>query len=116
MRKTPYQVLQRPIITEKGLDVKEKARTLCFQVHHDATKVEIREAVQKIFKSGSLRFTPRTSPASCGAAAATRVIRPTGRRLTSDSGPERRCPNMRKISKPSFLTPLRLPRKRQEAD
>jgi large subunit ribosomal protein L23 len=50
MRKTPYQVLQRPIITEKGLDVKEKARTLCFQVHHDATKVEIREAVQKIFK------------------------------------------------------------------
>jgi large subunit ribosomal protein L23 len=49
--KTPYQILRRPIITEKGLDVKEKHRTLCFQVHPDATKIEIREAVQKIFKA-----------------------------------------------------------------
>ena len=31
--KTPYQILRRPIITEKCLDVKEKHRTLCFQVH-----------------------------------------------------------------------------------
>ena len=50
MRRTPYQIIQRPIITEKGLDVKEKARTLCFQVHRDASKVEIRQAVQTIFK------------------------------------------------------------------
>ena len=50
MKRTPYQVVRRPIITEKGLDVKERTRTLCFQVHNDASKVEIREAVQKIFK------------------------------------------------------------------
>ena len=50
MKRTPYQVVRQPIITEKGLDVKEQARTLCFQVHHNASKVEIREAVQKIFK------------------------------------------------------------------
>ncbi len=49
--KTPYQILRRPIITEKGLDVKEKNRTLCFQVHPEATKIEIRDAVQKIFKA-----------------------------------------------------------------
>ena len=55
MKRTPYQVVRRPIITEKALDVKEQARTLCFQVHHNASKVEIREAVQKIFKFFSLQ-------------------------------------------------------------
>ncbi len=50
MIKSPYQIIQKPIITEKGLDVKERERTLCFQVYHNATKTEIKEAVQTIFK------------------------------------------------------------------
>jgi large subunit ribosomal protein L23 len=50
MTKSPYQVLQKPIITEKGLDVKERRRTLVFQVHADANKIEIKQAVQSIFK------------------------------------------------------------------
>ncbi len=50
MTKSPYQVIQKPIITEKGLDVKERARTLCFHVDHNATKAEIKSAVQTIFK------------------------------------------------------------------
>lgn len=50
MRRSPYQVLQKPIITEKGLDVKERARTLAFRVDPHATKSEIKEAVQTIFK------------------------------------------------------------------
>jgi len=50
MRKSPYQVLQKPIITEKALDVKERRRTLVFQVHRDANKVEIKQAVQSVFK------------------------------------------------------------------
>ena len=45
-----WQVLKRPIITEKGVDQKEARRTLCFEVHPDATKTDIRQAVQKIFK------------------------------------------------------------------
>lgn len=45
-----YQVIQRPIITEKGLAAKDERRTLCFEVHPDATKVEVKEAVQKLFK------------------------------------------------------------------
>src|SRR6266849_5623568 len=45
-----YQVIRRPIITEKGLGVKELQRTVVFEVAADATKTEIREAVQKIFK------------------------------------------------------------------
>jgi len=50
MTKSPYQILMKPVITEKSLGAKESARTLCFQVEAHATKPEIRDAVQKIFK------------------------------------------------------------------
>jgi large subunit ribosomal protein L23 len=50
MTKSPYQILQKPIITEKALDVKERQRTLCFQVSPKATKTEIKQAVQTLFK------------------------------------------------------------------
>ncbi len=45
-----YQVVRRPIITEKGLTAKDERRTLCFEVHPEATKTEVKEAVQKLFK------------------------------------------------------------------
>lgn len=50
MTKNPFQILKKPVVTEKSMDAKERARTLCFQVDRRATKVEIREAVQKVFK------------------------------------------------------------------
>jgi len=50
MNKSPYQILKKPVITEKSVDARERARTLCFQVDPHATKVEIREAVQILFK------------------------------------------------------------------
>ena len=45
-----FQMIRRPIITEKGLGVKETQHTVVFEVSPDATKTEIREAVQQIFK------------------------------------------------------------------
>ena len=50
--KSAYQIIRRPIITEKGVNVKdnEDTRTLVFEVAGKATKTEVREAVQKIFK------------------------------------------------------------------
>jgi large subunit ribosomal protein L23 len=45
-----YQVIRRPIITEKGLGVKETQHTVVFEVAKDATKTEIKEAVQRVFK------------------------------------------------------------------
>jgi large subunit ribosomal protein L23 len=45
-----YQVIRRPIITEKGLGVKETQHTVVFEVARDATKTEIKEAVQLVFK------------------------------------------------------------------
>ncbi len=43
-------VIRRPIITEKGLAAKDERRTLCFEVHPEATKTEVKEAVQKLFQ------------------------------------------------------------------
>jgi large subunit ribosomal protein L23 len=48
--KSAYQIIRRPIITEKGLGIKELQRTLVFEVAAQATKTEVKEAVQSIFK------------------------------------------------------------------
>jgi len=45
-----YQIIRRPIITEKGLGVKEIHGTVVFEVSAKATKTQIKEAVQQIFK------------------------------------------------------------------
>jgi large subunit ribosomal protein L23 len=45
-----YKIIRRPIITEKGLGIKELQRTLVFEVAGQATKTEVKEAVQSIFK------------------------------------------------------------------
>ena len=47
---TGYDVIKRPVITEKGLTLKEKRRTLCFEVSDSASKRQIQEAVERIFK------------------------------------------------------------------
>ena len=46
---TIYNVIKRPIITEKGLTLKERDRTL-FEVDDDASKQQIQEAVEQLFK------------------------------------------------------------------
>jgi large subunit ribosomal protein L23 len=48
--KSAYQIIRRPVITEKGLGVKETESTLVFEVATKATKTEIKQAVQTIFK------------------------------------------------------------------
>ena len=50
MENRVYQIIRRPIITEKGLGVKETQHTVVFEVASDATKTEIKEAVQRVFK------------------------------------------------------------------
>jgi len=50
MSKSAYQIIRRPVITEKGLGMKETEQTLVFEVIAEATKTEIKEAVQKVFK------------------------------------------------------------------
>jgi large subunit ribosomal protein L23 len=47
--KSVYEVLRRPLITEKSTLLKENQRTLGFEVHRDATKPEIKKAVETLF-------------------------------------------------------------------
>jgi len=46
---TIHEVLLKPVVTEKGMTKKEDERTLCFQVHKDANKIEVKQAVEKLF-------------------------------------------------------------------
>jgi len=80
--KSPYDILRKPIVTEKSVDVKERHRTLCFQVVPEATKIDIKEAVQTLFK---LRWRPSTPPLTrvkCGAGEGRSATGRTGRRRT----------------------------------
>jgi len=45
-----YEVIRRPIVTEKAETQKEASATMCFEVATQATKTEIKTAVQKLFK------------------------------------------------------------------
>ena len=45
-----YQVIRRPLITEKGLGAKETEATLVFEVAPGATKTEVKQAVESLFK------------------------------------------------------------------
>jgi large subunit ribosomal protein L23 len=45
-----FQIIRRPIITEKGLGVKETQHTVVFEVASSATKTEIKQAVERAFK------------------------------------------------------------------
>jgi len=47
---TLYTTIRRPLITEKGLAVKETEGTLVFDVAPDATKTEVKKAVEALFK------------------------------------------------------------------
>jgi large subunit ribosomal protein L23 len=47
--KNVHDVLRRPLITEKSTILKETQRSLCFEVHRDATKPEIKKAVETLF-------------------------------------------------------------------
>jgi large subunit ribosomal protein L23 len=47
---TLYTVIRRPLITEKGMTVKETQNTLVFEVAEKATKTEVKQAVETLFK------------------------------------------------------------------
>ena len=44
-------VIRRPLITEKTTTAREGARTIVFQVASDATKIDIKRAVEKLLGS-----------------------------------------------------------------
>jgi large subunit ribosomal protein L23 len=57
MNKKTYQVLKRPLVTEKSTTEKDQHNKLCFEVDRRANKIEIKEAVEQIFKVDVLGVT-----------------------------------------------------------
>ena len=48
--KQAYAVVKKMVLTEKGSRLKEKENKYLFKVHPDANKVEIKDAVEKLFR------------------------------------------------------------------
>ena len=45
----PYQIIIRPLVTEKGVHKADRTNSYAFEVHKDATKDDIRAAVESLF-------------------------------------------------------------------
>ncbi len=50
-----YEVIKGPHITEKATILKENCRQVVFKVHPKATKIDIKRAVETIFKTKVLK-------------------------------------------------------------
>lgn len=46
---TAFDILRRPLITEKTAYLSSKLNQYAFEVHHDATRTQVKEAVEKAF-------------------------------------------------------------------
>jgi len=47
--KNPHDVIIRALVTEKGTRMRENANRFLFQVHPDANKLEIKQAIETVF-------------------------------------------------------------------
>jgi len=50
MNKKAFEILRRPLITEKSTTEKETSNKLVFEVDQRANKIEIKQAVEQMFK------------------------------------------------------------------
>ncbi|NPV83432.1 MAG: 50S ribosomal protein L23 [Candidatus Aminicenantes bacterium] len=50
MTKDPRDIILRPLITEKSTRLKESHREVCFEVAPEANKIEVKKAVEELFK------------------------------------------------------------------
>ena len=48
--KSPQDVIQAPLISEKGTQLTESANQVLFKVRPDANKIEVKQAIETLFK------------------------------------------------------------------
>jgi large subunit ribosomal protein L23 len=77
---TLQEVVKRPLITEKAERNREACRSFAFEVHREATKIQVKQAVEKLFSVHVL-------------AVRTAVARGKNKRVGKNSG---RRPNWKK--------------------
>ncbi|MCK6530945.1 50S ribosomal protein L23 [Myxococcota bacterium] len=47
--KQPYDIIRRPLITEKGSVLQDASNVYCFEVGPDANKIEIKRTIEDLF-------------------------------------------------------------------
>ncbi len=50
MKQNEYHILRRPLVTEKNIKLKEAENKIFFEVSTQANRIEIKKAVEKVFK------------------------------------------------------------------
>jgi large subunit ribosomal protein L23 len=50
MNETLFDIIQKPLITEKGMGLKERENKIVLKVRLDANKIEIKKAVESALK------------------------------------------------------------------
>jgi len=53
--KSEFSIIRQPLITEKSTLMRESQGTYCFKVHVDANKVEIAQAIEKLFAKDKVK-------------------------------------------------------------
>jgi large subunit ribosomal protein L23 len=59
---SPHDVIVRPIISEKSMDESGRGK-YTFEVHGDASKIQVKEAVEELFKVNVTRVNVLTTQA-----------------------------------------------------
>lgn len=77
------KVLRAPHVSEKASTAMEKTNTIVLKVAKDATKAEIKAAVQKLLKSKSKSLTPWSLKGKLNVTDSVSVVVATGKKLTS---------------------------------
>ena len=49
LKLAPHQVVLRPLVTEKGVHRSTRDNVYAFEVHRQATKIDVREAIEALF-------------------------------------------------------------------
>jgi large subunit ribosomal protein L23 len=72
--KTPYDILKRPLVTEKTAYQTNKLHQYVFEVDSSATKVEVKDAIEKVFAVRVQKVNIINVPAKRGRRARSRRI------------------------------------------
>jgi large subunit ribosomal protein L23 len=59
---TPQEIVIRPVITEKTLRLAERENTYTFRVRSEANKVQVRDAVERLFRVSVLAVRTQKLP------------------------------------------------------
>jgi large subunit ribosomal protein L23 len=55
--KDPRTIVKRPVLTEKAVAMREKENKYCFEVSADANRIEVKSAIEELFKVKVLSVT-----------------------------------------------------------